>query len=208
MVLMQKVAIGLLWQDGDERIPELARDYSTIIPRVFVVDRRASGEAYAAFESARLHYAPFRQKVSLGTALNRALALAHEEGIPWLWILEAGASLSPDALREWSEKASAPSGLHVPTKGAKPWRLLQRPACAMLVSVAVARSLGGWDPVLPTQFVLVDFEERLLAAGGSLEKVLPAQTRASGPGLGPGDIGRGLWIRIWRRFFASGTKSR
>jgi hypothetical protein len=208
MVLMQKTAISLLWQDGDEGIPERARELSEIVPRVFVVDRRASGEAYSAFSSSRLHYAPFRQKLSLGIALNRALCLAYEEGIPWLWILEAGTRLSRDELRECSAKASAPTGLYVSRVESQAWMLFQRPPCALLVSVAVARSLGGWDPVLPTQFVLADFEERLLAAGGVLEKVLSVEQAATARGLSPRDIGRGLWIRIRRRFFAPGTKSR
>jgi hypothetical protein len=205
---MQKVALGLLWQDGDERIPERAREYSEVVPRVYVVDLRDRGEAYGSLAEPRLHYAPFRQRTSLGCALNRALNLAHEEGIGWLWIVDASTDIPREQLQYWSQKATLTTSLYRPEDASKTLKLFRRPSCGLLVSVAVARSLGGWSPVLPTQLVFADFEERLQAQGGTVEKSLKVEQIRLGAALGPWEISQGVWAWIQRRFFTAELKSR
>jgi hypothetical protein len=202
MVLMQKMALSLLWQDGDEKILERARGWSELVPRVYVVDLRTQGEAYATLAEARLHYAPFRQKTTLGCALNRSLRLAYEEGIAWLWILDGATDISREELLIWSQKAIPSTALYRSEAITGAQRLFRRTPCGLLVSVAMARSLGGWNPVLPAQLVFADFEQRLLAQGGTVEKGIKFEDIRSDVGFA------GLWTQIWRRFFTAGRKSR
>jgi hypothetical protein len=202
MVLMQNVALGLLWQDGDTGILERAREWSASIPRVYIVDLREPGESMASLDDPRLHYAPFRTRTSLGGGLNRALRLAYEEGIHWLWILDGSTDITRDELLHGTRKAEAGRGLYTSEEGSRWLNPLKRPSCALLVSVAVARSLGGWNPILPARQVFADFEERLKAQGGTVEKGLkvrqiPSRTE-----------GRGPWAFVRRHFFKAGRKSR
>lgn len=199
---MQNVALGLLWQDGDTGILERAREWSASVPRVYIVDLRESGERTASLDDPRLHYAPFRTKTSLGLGLNRALCLAYEEGINWLWILDGSSDIPRDELLQWTRKAEAGRGLYTSAEGSSRLNPLKRPSCALLVSVAVARSLGGWNPVLPARQVFADFEERLKAQGGTVEKGLKVRRIPSGT------ESRGLWAFVQRHFFRAGRKSR
>ncbi|HET9237193.1 MAG TPA: hypothetical protein VFO10_08075 [Oligoflexus sp.] len=199
---MQNVALGFLWQDGDTGIMERARKWSDTIARVYIVDLRESGEDVDSLDDPRLHYAPFRDKTSLGQGLNRALRLAYEEGMAWLWILDGRTDITQDELLLWTRKAEPRIGLYLGTVGSRRLNPLSRPSCALLVSVAVARSLGGWNPVLPARQVFADFEERLKARGGTLEKGLKVRQIPSEA------EGRGLWAFARRHFFGAGTKSR
>jgi len=198
---MKEVALCLLWQNGDEANPQRALELSAIVPRVYVVDRRARAESYGSLADPRLHYAPFRQTVSLGTALNRALNLAHEDGCLWLWILDSATLVSPEQLQFWSQKASIPVGLYLADNAQMTPTLLRRPPCGLLVSVSVARSLGAWDPVLPAQLVFADFYARFKAAGWTAETGIQVQQAQSGQGLDLWETGRSLWALAQQRFF-------
>ncbi|HYX37030.1 MAG TPA: hypothetical protein VE954_28345 [Oligoflexus sp.] len=198
---MKQVAVCLIWQNGDEADLQHVLEFTEVVPRVYVVDRRTRGEAYASLDDPRAHYAPFRQKVSLGTALNRGLSLAYEEGRHWLWIFDGATLVSREQLQVWSQKASAPTELYRPRDAEETPNLLRRPGCGLLVSVPVARSLGGWDPQLPAQLVLADFYARFKAAGWAAENVIEVQYKQSGLGLDPWDTAQSLWILMQRRFF-------
>lgn len=199
---MQNVALGLLWQDGDTGILERAREWSDFIPRVYIVDLRESGERMASLDDPRLHYAPFRVRTSLGQGLNRALRLAYEEDISWLWILDGRTDITREELLHWTQKAEAGRGLYRSEDGSSWLNPLKRPSCALLVSVAVARSLDGWNPVLPARQVFADFEERLKAQGGTVEKGLKVRQIPSGTD------NHGVWAFVRRHFFRAGRKSR
>ncbi|WP_141733074.1 hypothetical protein [Oligoflexus tunisiensis] len=205
---MQKVALSLLWQDGDQANLDHARAYAQVVPRVFVIDRRSQGEAYASLADPRLHYAPFRQNVSLGTALNRALHLAHEENYSWLWITETRTLISGEQLLHWSQKASSPTRLYRFEDAAETPNLLRRPVCGCLIEVDMARSLGGWDPALPAQLALQDFQQRIQSAGVITEKGIQVQHIGSGLDLAPWETVQSLWTLIRRRFLPPGVKSR
>lgn len=199
---MQNVALGFLWQDGDTGVTERAREWSAAIDRVYIVDLRASGEPFASLDDPRLHYAPFREQTSLGRGLNRALHLAYEDGRAWLWILDGRTDITRDELLLWTRQAEPGIGLYRSEGAFGTLNLFSRPSCALLVSVAMARSLGGWNPVLPARQVFADFEERLKAQGGTVEKGLKVrQIRSEGEGPG-------FWGFLQRHFFRTGTKSR
>lgn len=198
--MRKDVAICLLWQNGDEANPQKALELSAIAPRVYVVDRRPRAEGYASLADPRLHYAPFRQKVSLGTALNRALSLAHEEGRLWLWVLDTATLVAPSELQFWSQKASIPVGLYLTDASQMQPKLLRRPSCGWLVAVSMARSLGGWDPGLPAQLVFADFYTRFKAAGGTAEIGIKVQEAKTLRGLDPWESGRSLWTLLQQRF--------
>lgn len=199
---MQKMALGLLWQDGDENILERARAWSEVVARVYVVDLRTRAEAYGSLAEARLHYAPFRQKTTLGTALNRAACLAYEDGMNWIWILDGSAEIPREELQDWSQKELRSTCLYRSDNVPGTRKLFCRAPCGLLVSVAVTRSLGGWSPVLPAQLVFADFEQRLIAQGGTVEKGIKVDDIRSDTGLA------GIWAGIRRRFFADRIKSR
>ncbi len=205
---MQKVALGLLWQNGEDGVTKRAQTLSEIVPHVYVVDLRDRGEPYASLADPRLHYAPFRQRTSLGTALNRLLSLAYEDHVTWLWVLDSSTDIRPDELLLWNQNARLSTGLYRSDDASQTLNLFRRPSCGLLVSVAVARSLGGWNPVLPAQLVFADFEERLEAQGCAVEKGLKVQHIRSGASLAPWEVGQGLWAMIQRRFFKNGLKSR
>jgi hypothetical protein len=202
MVLMQNVALGFLWQDGDTGVMERAREWSDTITPVYIVDLRSVGESFSALDDPRLHYAPFRDKTSLGHGLNRALRLAYEEDRAWLWILDGRTDIARDELLLWTGKATPRTGLYTCDDGVRLLNPLSRPSCALLVSVAVACSLGGWNPGLPARQVLADFEERLKTRGGTVEKGLKVRRIPSKA------EGRGLWAFVRRHFFRAGAKSR
>jgi hypothetical protein len=202
MVLMQNVALGILWQDGDAGIMERARAWSDTIARIYIVDLRESGESMASLDDPRLHYAPFRAKTSIGHGLNRVLRLAYEEGMTWLWILDGRTDMTRDELLLWTRRATTDTGLYCSKDGVRMLNPLSRPSCALLVSVAVARSLDGWNPFLPARQVFTDFEERLKTQGGTLEKGLKVRQIPSETGR------RGIWGFVRRHFLRAGTKSR
>jgi hypothetical protein len=198
--MMKDVALCLLWQNGDEGNPQKALELSAIVPRVYIVDRRERAEGYASLVDPRLHYAPFRQNVSLGTALNRALNLAHEEGRLWLWIFDTVTFISPAQLEFWSLKASIPVALYLTDASQMKPKLLRRPSCGLLVAVSVAHSLGGWDPTLPAQLVFPDFYERFKAAGETAETGIQLQEVKAGRGFDPWETGRSLCTLMQQRF--------
>jgi hypothetical protein len=205
---MQKVALSLLWQEGDHANLEHARAYASVVPRVYVIDRRSQGEAYASLADPRLHYAPFRQNVTLGTALNRAISLAYEENYAWLWITDARTFIPAEQLLHWSQKASAPIRLYRFENVPETPNLLHRPLCGCLIEVALARSLGGWNPALPAQLTLRDFQQRVQSAGVITEKGIQVQPIGSGLDLAPWETVQSLWTLIRHRFLPSGVKSR
>jgi len=102
----------------------------------------------------------------------------------------------------WTLKAAPEPGLYRAGDGIWTLNPFSRPACALLVSVAVARSLGGWNPLLPARQVFADFEERLKAQGGTVGKDLKIRQIQSKAGTS------GLWTSIRRHVFGAGTKSR
>jgi hypothetical protein len=202
MVLMQDVALGFLWQDGDTGITERAHEWSAVLAPVYIVDLRAVGEPFASLDASRLHYAPFREETSLGRGLNRALSLAYEDGRAWLWILDGHTEITRDELLLWTRKAEPGFGLYRSADAFGTLNPFSRPSCAFLVSVAMARSLGGWNPVLPARQVFADFEQRLKAQGGTVEKGLKVRHLRS-----EADRPR-FWGFLRRHFLRAGTKSR
>lgn len=199
---MQDVALGFLWQDGDTGITERALEWIATLAPVYIVDLRAVGERFASLKDPRMHYAPFREKTSLGHALNRTLSLAYEDGRAWLWILDGRTDISREEVLHWTQKAESGIGLYRSKKAFGIPNFFSRPSCALLVSVAMARSLGAWNPVLPARQVFADFEVRLKAQGGRIEKRLKVRQIRS-------DAERpGFWGFLRRHFFRTGTKSR
>ena len=61
MVLMQNVALGFLWQDGETGVTERALEWSATIAPVYIVDLRAEGERFASLDDPpSMHFGHFK----------------------------------------------------------------------------------------------------------------------------------------------------
>lgn len=195
---MQTFALALIQRNEPLPDPTLLAALAAVIPRIYLIDGRAEGARFVNSDDSRIHYAPFRQKTTLGTALNRALNLAYEEGKTWLWVLSVPPVIGMDDLQSWSQKASPNMSLYLGDSGSQ--SLLRRLPCVNLVAVATARKLGGWDTALPAPLVFADFVERLQNQGYPWQKgyLIPADVK--GHGLDVLDGLQSMLILMRKRF--------